>query len=581
VDRLIALFVACGLVTLAPALQADPTGFLTTAGTPLPLEVVVDFEEHVDAADLAALGKAAGVNIQFNSEFSDDGEHIAKVAVADASSLERLLAHFQGHEDVEAVEQNYVFNALWQPDDPMLKSQWHLDMIHMQQAWARARGRGVVVAVIDTGVSSGSGQLKQVEDLAGTGFVAGYDFVKDQPTADDDHAHGTHVAGTIAQSTDNGVGVAGVAFDAKIMPIKVLDRYGRGYVSDIAEGIRWAANNGADVINMSLGGPFPSLVMGSAVRYARAKGVVVVCAAGNSGRKGVGYPAAYKASIAVAALGPDQKLAFYSSWGKQLDLSAPGGDTRVDLNKDGIPDGVLQNTIVPMDPGQQGYFAFQGTSMASPHVAGVAALLIGSGVTDPDKVEHLLEATALEMGDADHFGAGLVNADAAVARVLWRGGLLRALLALLLTVLAVSHARRGDRLAPGAVGLGLLLGLIPAACGLFFLRSLEVSVPGLFFLSRPVAEWPGVLLGMSWHLNALVGSVLPALVPVALLLSVRRLRPWAAGFALGFAAYLLAVAIDGSVNVRFIPGHGLLDRGWLLINGLLAFVVGRYGLPHR
>ncbi|MHC4997028.1 MAG: S8 family peptidase, partial [Planctomycetota bacterium] len=478
--------VVCGLALFPSALLAQPSGYLASSGEPLPLQVVVDFEDGVDADDLAALSEAAGAQVRYNSEFSEDGEDIAKISVSSPSAMQRLMEYFKGRDDVESVEQNYTFHALWTPNDPLYKSQWHMDMIRMQAAWGQARGRGVVVAVIDTGVSDGSGQLKQVEDLTDARFVPGYDFVNDRPAADDDHAHGTHVAGTIAQATDNEKGVAGVAFEASIMPIKVLNRNGSGYVSDIAEGIMWAADHGADVINMSLGGPFPSAVMYKAVRYAHAKGVIVVCAAGNSGRKGVGYPAAFKKAVAVSAIGPDRKLAHYSSWGKQLDLAAPGGDTRVDLNNDGIPDGVLQNTITPMDPGRQGYFAFQGTSMASPHVAGAAALVISTGVTDPDKVEDILEASAADMGDADHFGAGLLDVDAAVSRAIWRRGLLRGLLAILLAALAVWHARLGRGLESGAVGIGFVLGLVPAATGLFFLNSLEVSQPWLFFVTRPV-----------------------------------------------------------------------------------------------
>jgi serine protease len=307
----------------------------------------------------------------------------------------------------------------------------------------------------------------------------------------------------------------------------------------------------------------------------------VVCAAGNGGGRGVSFPAAYPGAIAVSALGPDGKLAWYSSFGKRVALTAPGGDVRVDLNKDGIPDGVLQNTIVPGDPSRQGYFPFNGTSMASPHVAGLAALLISEGVTNPSAVASIMKKTAQPMDDADRYGAGLIDADAAVSRALWRAGILRAVLAMLLAVFAIWHTRRKHELGPGAVGPLFALGLIPAACGLFFLRFVEVSIPWIFFVSRPVAEWPGALLGMNWHLNILVGSALMALVPAVLLFGSKRLRPWAAGFAIGMAAYLLAVAIDGSVNVRYLPGYGLLDRAWLFLNALLALFIGRMAVPRR
>jgi len=569
------------LIEGSPIGPTTSSGFLEVNEGTLPAELVIDFKNDVAADALVELSKSTGLAIKFNSEFSDAEEHLAKVDVVDPGTLERLLSLFKARDDVEQVEPNYVLQALYTPNDPYYKSQWHMDMINMAQAWGRARGHGVVVAVIDTGVSSGDGSLKPVEDLADAHFVKGYDFVNDKPYADDDHAHGTHVAGTIAQSTNNGKGVAGVAFEAKIMPIKVLSRGGSGYVSDIAEGIIWAANHGADVINMSLGGPSRSLVLEKAVAYARWRGVVVVCAAGNGGGRGVGYPAAYDGAIAVSAMGPDRKLAYYSSWGPQVDIAAPGGDTRMDLNKDGIPDGVLQNTIVPGDPSRQGYFPFNGTSMASPHVAGVAALVIGQGITDPDAVENILTKTAAPVGDADHYGAGLVDAAAATSRAIWRPGLLRLGLAIAFAFLVTMVARRKAALAPPPLGPGFFVALIVAACGLFVLRFVETYAWWLFFVTRPLYEWPGALLGMNWHLHALVGSVALPFVAVVLGASSRRLRPIAAGLAIGSAAYFVACAVDGSVNVRWVPGHGLLDTIWLGANGLLALIIGRFSLPKR
>src|SRR5581483_2857044 len=141
----------------------------------------------------------------------------------------------------------------------------------------------------------------------------GYDFVSRAAMANDDHGHGTHVAGPIAESTDNKQGVAELASVAKITPVKVPSATGGGTTRDIAEAIRWAADHKANVTNMSLGGPYPDSVMQSACEYAHKKGVIIVCAAGNSGREGVGYPAAYKDCVAVSSVGPSGKLAFYSS----------------------------------------------------------------------------------------------------------------------------------------------------------------------------------------------------------------------------------------------------------------------------
>ncbi|MFH1810822.1 MAG: S8 family serine peptidase [Pseudomonadota bacterium] len=570
-----------GSTLLSAAALAEPGGFFDMGADDQPTQVLVDFTE-VDAQGLSELAKSMGVNLRFNSEFSDADENFAVVEADSPGMVQRLISLFQGRADVESVEPNYVYHGLFTPDDPMLKHQWHMDMIHMADAWAKARGRGVVVAVIDTGVSDGKGKLKPVEDLDPDRFVPGYNFVSDSPDASDDHAHGTHVAGTVAQSTDNGKGVAGVAFEARIMPIKVLSARGGGTVSDIAEGIRWAVRHGADVINMSLGGPFPSLALARAVAYARSHGVVVVCAAGNSGRKGVGYPAAHSGSIAVSALGPDKTLSFYSSWGKQVAIAAPGGDTRVDLNNDGIPDGVLQNTIVPGDPSRQGYFPFQGTSMASPHVAGVAALIIGQGITSPDKVQDILEGSAESLGDGEKYGAGMVDAAAAVSRAIWRPGLLRALLMVILAWLLARIIRTSDRMSSSVVTPGFVLALVVGACGLFFLRGFETTLWPLFVVTRPALEWPAALLGWNWHLNAVVGSALPAFVVGLLLYGIKPLRPLAAGFAVGVSAYLLACAVDGSVNVRWVPGAGgLFDRAWLAGNALLTFGMARMMVPRR
>jgi serine protease len=289
-----------------------------------------------------------------------------------------------------------------------------MDQIHVKQAWKMAQGEGVIVAVIDTGVA-------RVPDLAQTEMVAGYNFINNKVDATDDHGHGTHVAGTIAQSTHNGIGVAGVAFKAKIMPIKVLSARGSGSVAGIAEGIRFAADHGAKVINMSLGGPIASSVLKNAVDYAHKKGVTVVCAAGNDGKGKVGYPAAYKNAIAVAATQFDETTTFYSNWGKEIAIAAPGGNTRVDQNGDGQPDGVLQNTVVPGNTSRNDYLWFMGTSMASPHVAGVAALVVSAGVKDPDQVEKILKETARQPKAAkkdnqNRYGAGIVDAGAAVKK---------------------------------------------------------------------------------------------------------------------------------------------------------------------
>jgi subtilisin family serine protease len=271
-------------------------------------------------------------------------------------------------------------------------------------------------------VESGPGsweptRYQQAPDLAATHFLAGKDFVNNDDHANDDEGHGTHVTGTIAQSTDNGIGVAGAAFDTTIMPVKVLGAAGYGTYQQIADGIYYAVNNGADVISMSLGGGSPAQTLEDAVAYAYNHGVTVIAACGNSNTPTCDYPAAYDSYvIAVGATQYDGARAPYSSYGPSLDVAAPGGNTGLDQNGDGYADGVLQQTFgdTPVD---WGYRFYQGTSMATPHVSAIAALLISTGVSGPDAVGEALESTAKDLGTPgwdQQYGWGLVDAYAAL-----------------------------------------------------------------------------------------------------------------------------------------------------------------------
>lgn len=271
-------------------------------------------------------------------------------------------------------------------------------------------------------VESGAGvwettKYEQAPDLAGTSFVAGYDFINNDTHPNDDEGHGTHVTGTIAQTTNNNLGVAGIAFNAAVMPVKVLDAAGSGSYQQVADGICYAVDNGAKVINLSLSGSSPAAVLENAVAYAYNNGVTVIAAAGNSSSSSCEYPAAYDSYvIAVGATQCDRTRAPYSNYGPSLDLVAPGGNTGVDQNGDGYVDGVLQQTFgsTPVD---WGYALYQGTSMAAPHVSGIAALLISTGVTDPNAVREALQSTARDLGlpgwDIE-YGWGLVDAYAAL-----------------------------------------------------------------------------------------------------------------------------------------------------------------------
>jgi len=272
-------------------------------------------------------------------------------------------------------------------------------------------------------VESGAGEWEatqyiQAPDFASTSFTSGWDFINSDANANDDASHGTHVAGTIAQSTNNSLGVAGVAFNATIMPIKVLGADGSGSFAQVAEGINFAVANGAKIINMSLGASVGGQIIENAVANAFNSGVTVVAACGNAGTSDCDFPAAYNSYvIAVGATQYDETKASYSSFGQSVDIVAPGGNTGVDQNGDGFVDGVLQNTFsdTPVD---FAYWFFQGTSMATPHISGVAALLLAKDESlTPTQIRTALESTADDLGTAgrdDTFGWGLVNAKAAL-----------------------------------------------------------------------------------------------------------------------------------------------------------------------
>ena len=310
------------------------------------------------------------------------------------------------------------------PDDPLFRHQWNLKAIQIPAAWAISRGAGAVVAVLDTGVAfEDRGPYRRAPDLARTRFARGWDFVGDDPhphdvaPAGERRSHGTQMAGLIAQTTDNALGSAGVAPDATIMPIRVLRPDLSGSPGDIARGLRFAADHGADVANLSISGQVPSRALARAVRYALAKGVTVVAAVGNDGAT-ISRLAALPGVIAVGAVGRDLRRAPYSSFGAALDLVAPAGaGDRLDTGY-GPGDGVVAQTL----KGGPATFCFcftASTSAAAAQVSAVAALLVASGrATTPAQVAAALRAGARDLGPRgrdDEYGAGLVQARDALA----------------------------------------------------------------------------------------------------------------------------------------------------------------------
>ncbi|HZO91619.1 MAG TPA: S8 family peptidase [Chthonomonadaceae bacterium] len=538
-----------------------------------PNEVEVQFKPGVGQNALADLGGRLGVPLAWNSPLSLE-TGIARLTLPAGLGVSSALAALRADPRVEAADVVHFYRVpedlaadrlqpaeggeapdrgRWKPNDPRYSEQWNFQMVKSEEAWEVTRGKGVVVAVIDTGVAYDNTRKGKIcRDFKETRFTRGYDFISRDDLPNDDHGHGTHVAGTIAESTDNNEGVAGLAFDATIMPLKVLTADGRGTSADIAEAIRWAADHGAKVINMSLGGPYPDRLMQSACEYAHKKGVTIVCAAGNSGREGVGYPAAFKECIAVSAVGPNGELSFYSSWGKQVALAAPGGDKLQDPDHGGI----LQNTVLRGDNGNlvDDYYAFQGTSMASPHVAAVAALVESQGIKDPDEVRAILQRTAQKKGPANKYGAGIVNAGAAakLAGAIYGDGVARfwMVVALFAGCYAIGRLRQKAGSSQGypfwgtaALALGLLL-----------------------------PDWLTGYLGMTSHLNLIGHSIL---IPGALLVlgaegkTERRLLGW---MALGLALHLGWEFLRGTVPVG--PEIG----AWQLLPWVAANVVVGFGL---
>lgn len=296
---------------------------------------------------IAALGLRGATPL-----FSDAAGALYRVPVAPGADVDTLTARLAANPAVRYVEPNRRRTLQRTPNDEVLRQQWGLRNILAEQAWDITTGGPIVVAVLDTGVDGSH------PDLQGK-VLPGHNVFSGGANAGDDNGHGTAVAGLIAANTDNRTGIAGLCWGCRILPVKVLDANGGGNDATVAAGIRWAADNGARVINMSLGGAGESETLREAVEYAAAKGIVLVAASGNEREAGnpVSYPAAYSQVIAVGATGNADTITGFSNTGDYLDIAAPGVGLWTTL-----PDGR--------------YGPPNGTSFSSPYVAGAAALVL-------------------------------------------------------------------------------------------------------------------------------------------------------------------------------------------------------------
>jgi serine protease len=387
------------------------------------------------------------------------------VGIDPAADPESVARRLQAQPDVEFAQARYRVHPRFVPNDPLYFRQWNFPAIDMERAWDINPGAtaAVIVAVLDSGVAFRSdilrftGRTFQMDDgttfpalgavevpfapapdLVGTNrVVAPRDFIWDHTNPLDLDGHGTHVAGTIGQLTNNATGVAGMAFNVRLMPVKVIGGFWdvifnspyEGTDDVVARGIRFAVDNGARVINLSIGrtGP-PAPAVREAVMYAVSHGAFVVAAGGNSFEEGndverlAEFAAHIDGMVAVAAVGRDRRRAFYSTTGPYVELAAPGGDQRTTQ-----AGGILQQTFdfdlvdtYLRGPGRYApprfdsfaYEFFQGTSMAAPHVSGFAALLMQQGITSPAAIEAVMKRYATDLGPVgrdNEYGYGLIN----------------------------------------------------------------------------------------------------------------------------------------------------------------------------
>ena len=385
-----------------------------TAGEVVPGEVVVKWRDARlgrERATERGLAVVSEVGAEAGTEVGTSGKGLPEVVSTQGRPVDEVLAELKADPAVEYAEPNYVVTLAEEPtvtavavDDPKTGPQYSLDRMRVRDAWAYSTGGPGKVAVLDTGVDFGH------PDFTGR-IPPGYDFVNNDGDASDDNGHGTWVSGIIAANANDGIGIAGISWEDSILPVKIMNANGTGDTSDLTSGIVWATDHGASVINMSVGG-FPySQYVHDAIRYAWNHDVVLVGAAGNNATDGQFFPASYPEVISVSATQTEDEFTFWSNYGPDVDVSAPGASVLT----------TNCQACKPMEQdisGDHRYTYISGTSFAAPNVAGVVALIRGRWQTmTAAQVVDRLKSTVDDLGYPGwdrRYGHGRVNALRAV-----------------------------------------------------------------------------------------------------------------------------------------------------------------------
>jgi serine protease len=411
----------------------------TPTGAVIADELVVAFDDTVTVADVTSMCDDLDCSVVWRAPRS--GYYTLRFDDRDGAL--HALGELRAADGVREVTPNRIVNGTGIGTSPgeLRGVQWNFHAMRLDPHDPPEGGDGVVIAVLDTGVAyedfdDGLTQYLQAPDLAGLSFVDGYDFINDDAHPNDDQGHGTHVTGTIAASE----GIASFAPESHVMAVKVLDSQNAGTEIALAEGIYYATDNGADVINMSLAFPptyFPSRLLQGAIDYAALHGVTMVAAVGNHGGEVVSYPAAFAEVIAVGSsqlknsyhppTNPAKqwrkadkrlKVAPYSNTGHLVDIVAPGGMIDQDLNGDEVPEAILAQSFAPGEPTDFGYYVYAGTSQAAAQVTGIAALMHSENpALKPNDVRAVLGETTRQRGKKiirKDTGLGYVRADDAI-----------------------------------------------------------------------------------------------------------------------------------------------------------------------